>query len=150
MLKPPAGFVVVGFAYNSSRSDGLEKSRPDGWNEIIAGTSNSGIRFTLSANPGSLHGLVSGLSHEPVAGAPVYLEGYDPDLRKRVTDLQVAYTDARGQYQFKTLAPGAYRVLASFEYRNPDAAAMESAGATLITIKEGFDAPRDLDLSVLR
>jgi hypothetical protein len=150
LLKPPAGYVVVGFSYTSNRSDGVEKNRPDGWNEIVAGASNSGLRFTLSNNPGGLHGLVSGLSHEAVAGAPVYLEGYDPALRKRVTDLQVAYTDARGQYQFKTLAPGAYRVLASFEYRNPDAAAMESAGATLITIKEGVDAPRDLDLSVLR
>jgi hypothetical protein len=150
LLRPPPGYVVVGFAYNSFRSENLEKSRPDGWNEMLAGTSSGGIRFTLSNNPGAIHGLVSGLSHEPVAGAPVYLEGYDPTLHKRVTDLQVAYADERGFYQFKALAPGSYRIFASFEYHNPDEATMEASSAKLVTVKEGGDAAQDLELWVLR
>lgn len=149
MLRPPAGYCVVGFSYSGSRSDGLEKNRPDGWNEMLAGLSST-IRFTLSSSPGGMHGLVSGIAKEPVAGAPVYLEGYDPDLRKRVTELQVALTDSRGMYQFKGLAPGTYRVLASFEFQRPDAIAMEYAGAKTIKIIEAQDLPQDLDLSVLR
>jgi hypothetical protein len=149
MLRPPASYCVVGFSFISSRSEGLEKNRPDGWNEIVAGTASS-IRFTLSSSPGAMHGLVTGVSKEPIAGAPVYLEGYDPDLHKRVTELQVALTDSRGQYQFKGLAPGSYRVLASFEYQRPDQTAMEYAGAKLVKVQEGADLPQDLDLSVIR
>jgi hypothetical protein len=150
MLRPPANYCVVGFSHNASRSEGLEKSRPDGWNEILAGTGSNSIRFTLSSTPGAMHGLVSGLSHEPLAGAPVYLEGYDPEQRKRVTELQVALTDSRGQYQFHALAPGSYRVLASFEFQRPDAATMDRVDAKLVKIQEGVDTPQDLDLSVMR
>ncbi len=150
MLKPPPNFCVVGFSHSGMRSAGSEKNRPDGWNEVVAGANTSSLRFILSSSPGAIHGLVSGLSHEPLAGAPVYLEGYDADSRKRVTDLQMALTDSRGNYQFRGLSPGTYRVLASFEFQHPDAAAMEFAGAKLITIQEAVDTSQDLDLSVLR
>ena len=150
MAKPPANYCVVAFSYGGPRSDAAEKSRPDGWNEVLIGSGSGALRFTLSASPGAMHGLVSGLAHEPLAGAPVYLEGYDPDSRKRVAELQMALTDARGNYLFRGLAPGSYRVLASYEFQHPDAAAMEYAGAKLVRVEEGVDTPQDLELSVLR
>ncbi|SPE43071.1 conserved hypothetical protein [Candidatus Sulfopaludibacter sp. SbA3] len=149
LLKPPPNYCVVGFSYFGARAEITDKGRPDGWNEILAGSGGT-LRFTLSSTPGTMHGLVSGLSHEPVEGAPVYLEGYDPDQRKRVTELQVARTDSRGQYQFTTLAPGSYRVLATFEFQYPDAAAMERSGAKVVAVQEGKDTLQDLDLSVIR
>jgi len=150
MLRPPPNYCVVAFSYSGSRSDGPDKNRPDGWNEVLAGQGMSALRFTLSSSPGSMHGIVTGLAHEPLAGAPVYLEAYDPDQRKRVSELQMALTDLRGNYQFRGLAPGNYRILASFEFQHPDAAAMELAGAKLVKVQEGADTPQDLDLSVLR
>jgi hypothetical protein len=150
MVKPPANYCVVAFSYGGPRTEGAAKSRPDGWNEVLIGAGTGALRFTLSATPGAMHGLVSGLAHEPLAGAPVYLEGYDSESRKRVAELQMALTDARGNYQFRGLAPGSYRLLASYEVQHPDAAAMEYAGAKLVRVEEGMDTPQDLELSVLR
>jgi hypothetical protein len=150
MLRPPPNYCVVAFSYSGARSEGVDRGRPDGWNEILAGQGVSSLRFTVSSSPGAMHGLVTGLAHEPLAGAPVYLEGYDPEQRKRVTELQMALTDARGNYQFRALAPGSYRILASFEFQHPDAAMMEFAGAKLVKVQEGADTPQDLELSVLR
>lgn len=149
LLRPPANYCVVEFSFGGMRPNPADRGRADGWNEVRA-ESGGMMRFTLSANPGALHGLVSGLSHEPVAGAPVYLEGYDPEQRKRVTDLVVGLTDSRGQYQFRGLAPGSYRVLSTFEFQHPDVEVMDRSGAKLVNVQEGGDTPQDLDLSVIR
>jgi carboxypeptidase family protein len=150
MAIPPAGYCVVGFGYSRSRAEGVERSRPDGWNEVVITNGSNPVRFVFSHSPGGLHGLVSGIVREPVGGAPVFLEGYDPESRRRLTDLRMVFTDAQGHYQFTGLAPGAYRLLSTFEFQSPDSAAMENAGAKLVTIEEGRDLPQDLDLSVIR
>jgi hypothetical protein len=150
MAVPPAGYCVVGFGYSRSRSEGVERSRPDGWNEVLITNTYNPIHFVFSHSPGGLHGLVSGLAREPVSGAPVFLEGYDPESRKRLTELRTVFTDMQGHYQFTGLSPGAYRVLSSFEFQSPDSAVMEIAGAKLVTVEEGRDLPQDLDLSVIR
>ena len=149
MVHPPANYCVVALSY-SSRVQGLGAKRPEGWNEIVTGSGYPSIRVTLSSSPGALHGQVTGLAHELLAGAPVYLEGYDEDSRQRVGELLSALTDARGAFQFRGLAPGTYRVLASFEFQHPDSAMMETGGAKLVKVQEGSDTPQDLELSVLR
>lgn len=150
MAIPAPGYCVVEFGYRRSRSEGVDPPRPDGWNEVLIDNHLNTLRFVLSSSPGTLRGLVSGLSREPVAGAPVFLEGYDPDNRKRVTEVRVVNADPRGYYRFPDLSPGKYRVLSTFEFQNPDAAAMEFAGARVISIEEGKDTVQDLDLSVIR
>jgi hypothetical protein len=146
MLTPPPGYYVSGFS--GSLPGRGDVSRPDGWNEVTTAFYGS-IRFTLSSSPGALHGVVKS-SGEPVAGAPVYLEAYDPVARKRVTDLRTARTDLRGMYRFESLAPGAYRVLSTFEYRSPDSAEMEIAGAQTATVAASGNLAVDLDLYVIR
>jgi hypothetical protein len=59
-------------------------------------------------------------------------------------------TDTRGQYQFSGLAPGEYRLLASFEYRSPTAAEFDLARAVAIKIEEARDLQQDLNLFVAR
>jgi len=76
------------------------------------------------------------------------LEAFDQDTRQRLIDLRTTRTDLRGQYRFAGLAPGAYRLLSTFEYDKPDAQAMEAAGARTLTLSEGDDAAKDLDLYV--
>ncbi|HEV2448113.1 MAG TPA: carboxypeptidase-like regulatory domain-containing protein [Candidatus Sulfopaludibacter sp.] len=147
---PPGGYCVVEFGYRRLRSEGVERTRADGWNEVLIDNGYNPIRFVFSKNPGSIHGLVSGIAHEPVSGAPVFLEGYDAESRRRVAELRTVYTDTTGHYRITGLTPGSYRVLASFEFLAPDSDTMEMAGAKLITIEEGHDLPQDLDLSVIR
>jgi hypothetical protein len=107
------------------------------------------VKVDLATGPGAVHGVVKS-SGEAVAGAPVYLEGYDPDTRQRATDLLTTRTDLRGSYRFDGLAPGTYRVLATFEYQMPDVAAMDAAGARLLKAESSGDLQVDLDLYVLR
>jgi hypothetical protein len=108
------------------------------------------VLFRLSSSPGTLHGTVTASGHEPVPGAPVYLELYDVDARKRLIDVREARADIRGQYQFVGLAPGHYRIVSTFEFLAPDSATMELASPRTVQIEEGRDTPLDLDLYVIR
>jgi len=144
MLLPPAGYCVTGFSGPGAK---VNVARPDGWNEIVAGSPGA-LRYEVSSTPGSIHGAVTGTAREAVFGAPVFLEPWDRDTRTRTGTLRVAYTDARGAYRFDSLAPGRYRILASFEFRSPDSAAFDAAAAGEIEIQEGRDTPQDLDLFV--
>lgn len=106
------------------------------------------MTFALTAGGGSVHGIVKTLG-DAVAGAPVHLEAYDPVSRRRVDDLQTTRTDLRGGYRFDGLAPGVYRVLATFEYQSPDTSAMDQASARRIEIEARTDLQLDLDLYTL-
>ena len=80
----------------------------------------------------------------------MFLEATDLDPRKRVLDIRTARTDMRGQYQFIGLAPGAYRLLATFEYQTVDSSVMEAAGARGVKVEDGRDVQQELDLYVIR
>ena len=148
-VTPTASYYAASFS--GPRSEGMERGRADGWNEIgLAGPGQETVKFVLSATPATVHGVVSNPSHDPVAGVPVFLEAYDPDSRKRLMDVRVTRTDTQGKYQFYGLAPGAYRMLGSFEFQMPDSAALEAANARIVKAEEGRDLPVDLDLYVIR
>jgi len=140
-LLPPPGFYVSGFSA-AARSE--TSSHPEAWHEITVGYFDR-LKFSLTGGGGSVHGVVRTLG-DAVAGAPVHLEAYDPASRRRVLDLQTTRTDLRGAYRFDGLAPGIYRVLATFEYQAPDAAAMEQAAAGQIQVESRSDLQLDLDL----
>ena len=89
-------------------------------------------------------------SGEPAAGAPVYLEAYDPESKRRLLDLRTTRTDMRGAYRFDGLAPGVYRVLSTFEYGSPDVAQMELAGAQTVRVAWSGNQTADLDLYEIR
>jgi hypothetical protein len=147
MLVPPPGYCVTDFS--GRRQMRGDKSRADGWNEIQVTGSGDYVRFTLSNSPSSLSGVVKNGS-EPAIGAPVFLEAWDPVTRQRLLDLRSTLTGMNGQYSFKDLAPGAYRVLATFEYRNPDSGVLDAAGAPSLTIEPRGGQQRDLDLYIIR
>jgi hypothetical protein len=103
----------------------------------------------LSSGPGGLHGTVK-TNGDLVAGAPVYLETYDPDSRQRLADLRTRRTDLQGGYRFDGLAPGTYRVLATFEYQAPDSMALDLAMARQVEVAATTDLQTDLDLYTIR
>jgi hypothetical protein len=118
-----------------------------GWNEFVVAPGNSppAVEFVLSPAPATLRGIVTAAGAAS-AGAPVYLEAFDPSSGRRVRDLRTARTDVHGQYLFAGLPPGAYRVVASFEFQTPDSAAFTRAQAREIRIDEGRQADADLEL----
>jgi len=107
------------------------------------------VGFALTAGPGSLQGAVKG-SAGAVQGAPVFLESYDPQERRRLKDVAMVRTDVRGHYQFSGLPPGSYRVCSSFEFQSPDEAAMDRANPRMVIIEGGRGEVQDLDLYVIQ
>ena len=144
ILQPPSGYYVSNFYPVNRRNP-----RPDSWNEFLIGAYSSAVRFALTCGPAELHGLVKS-SGDPVVGAPVFLEGFDPMTRQRVTELRVVRTDGHGMYRFQGLAPGTYRVLSTFEFQSPDAETMEMVAAPTLKVEAHSDQQYDLDLYGIR
>ena len=145
LLQPPPGYYVAGF---SRAGANVPAGRGDGWNEALS-LGYAVFQFALSNGPGAIHGVVKS-SDEAVAGVPVYLEAYDPATHTRVADLRSTRTGARGNYSFRDLAPGAYRILGTFEYLAPDLETMDLVNAQVITVDPHSDLPLDLELYVIR
>jgi hypothetical protein len=146
-LIPPSGYHVSAFQGRGGYRAG--RTRPDGWNEILVDGYSGTARFTLTAGGGSITGVVRS-GGEPAGGAPVYLEGWDPTSRQRLVELRVTRTDMRGNYVFRYLPPGAYRVLSTFEYRDPDAGVFDTAAALSLRVEANGEETRDLELWVIR
>jgi carboxypeptidase family protein len=92
------------------------------------------VKFVLSTRPATLRGVVRNAAREPVAGVPVQLG-----------DLRSVRTDVAGQFEFYGLAPGRYRVLATFAVLSPN-----DANSAIVNLEEGQDRSIDLDLHIVR
>ncbi len=141
---PPAGYYISRFL-PAARDGNL---RPDGWNEVLLQRFES-VTIALTGGASAVHGIVK-TSGATAAGAPVFLEGWDPVERKRLIDLRETRADMRGNYRFDGVAPGSYRVLSTFEYLVPDSKAMDLAGAQPVEIAEHTDIQTDLELYGVR
>jgi hypothetical protein len=144
-LEPPAGAYAASF-YGGAVARAY-RMRADGWNEGVAIDRRS-MQFQLASGPGSVRGVVKSGS-EAASGAPVYLEGWDTEGKQRVGELHSVWTDARGQFRFDGLAPGTYRVLATYEYLNPDVETMGATGQEILVAAHSEKAV-DLELYVIR
>jgi len=137
---PPSGYYVT--AFSPARNP---RSRPDTWNEIVVGAGYNRVRILLSGGASALHGLVK-FGGDVTGGAPVFLETWDPNTKTRLADLRSTRADMRGNYRFEGLAPGAYRVVSTYEYLAPDTAAMDLLGAKAIVIEGHSDLQTDVIL----
>jgi hypothetical protein len=145
-LVPSPSYVATDF--RGPRGERPEGGVADGWNEILV-TSSGAIRYVLSGKPGGIHGVVNGPGHEPVPGAAVLLETYDPDTRKRIHDLRTFRADMSGRYQIYGLAPGTYRVLSTFDLETPEPDEVELLSPRTLKVEEGRDHQLDLDLAMI-
>jgi len=141
-LQPSPTFYASGF---SAPVTARGPVRADGWNDALAGRP---YRFTLSASPGGVHGVIKSRG-QPVVGAPVFLESSDIEPLRRIAETSVTRTDVNGYYSFTGLAPGNYRLLSSFEYATVDAAIMSRANTQSVKIEDAHDLQQDLDLYVI-
>jgi hypothetical protein len=148
-LTPGANHYVASFSAENAET--LQKDRADGWNAVVLqGSAATHVKFVLSPNPGALHGTVASGISESAPGAPVFLEAYDVEAKKRLVDVRMTRTDLRGKYQFYGLAPGNYRVMSSFEFEMADSANMDAASPKTVKVEDGKDVSLDLDLFVIR
>jgi hypothetical protein len=146
-LAPSAGYVPMDV--RGCRGERPEAGRADGWVETAI-LRPCGVRYVVSDKPGGVHGMVSAGAHDPVPGAPVFLEAYDEITRKRVVDLRTAISDIHGQFQFAGLVPGTYRLVSTFEYQSPEASDIDAMTPRIVKVEEGRDQQQDIDLWVMR
>ncbi len=106
------------------------------------------ITVVLGARPAAVSGRVLDADGNPVAGAPVFLRAEDP-AQQRLLDSARTMTraDASGTYRISGLAPGRYRLFASFEVAQPREQDWETYGATTLRVEEGDSAKLDLKLA---
>jgi hypothetical protein len=147
MLAPSSAYVATDFY--GCRGERPEGSRADGWNETTV-TGPCGIHMVLSNKPGGVNGTVTMGANEPAGGVPVFLEAYDEVTHKRVVDLRSTRTDMRGKYNFVGLAPGTYRLAATFEYHTPSTGDIDAMRPRAFKVEEGRDQQQDLDVWVIR
>jgi hypothetical protein len=147
MLAPSSDYVATDFY--GCRGERPEGSRADGWNETTV-TGPCGLRMVLSNKPGAVNGTATTGASEPAGGVPVFLEAYDEVTRKRVVDLRSTRTDMRGRYNFVGLAPGTYRLVATFEYQAPLTGDIDGMRPRVFRVEEGRDQQQDLDVWVIR
>jgi hypothetical protein len=147
-LVPNPTYVATDF--RGCRNERSEGGRADGWNEVLINLRVCGIVYTLSNKPSTVRGLVSTNGHEPVPGAPVFLEPWDAMNRKRLGEPRTVRSDQYGKYELIGLAPGTYRLVSTFEYLNPEAMDIDNMLPRTITVEEGRDQQQDIDLFVIR
>jgi hypothetical protein len=137
LLETPDGYYVSGTTPSS-------RGRLDGWIEYTTRPRQVfGLR--LSGGGATIQGVVKEAPY-----APVYLEAYDGRTRQRAGDLKAVRADAQGQFRFANLAPGAWRLLSTYEYLMPDSEVFDSASAPSVTLTPGGSAAKDLELWVIR
>jgi hypothetical protein len=142
LFLPESGNYVSSFS-GGGASRG-RRSRADGWNAFVIG-GFSFIRYGLSSGGAVISGVVK-QGGEPVLGAPVFLEAWDPATRSRLVELVPARADLHGAFRFEGLPPGMYRIFSSFEYGRPDSAAFDLSGAISVPVDAHQSVARDLEL----
>jgi hypothetical protein len=143
LASPPDGYYVSRFL--GARNNNAN-ARPEGWNELLVNFGYSRFTIGLSSGAASLHGMVKS-GNAPAVSAPVFLEEWDPVTRQRVVELRTARTDAHGNYSFMGLAPGDYRVLATYDYASPDSRAFDVSAPQSVRLEVNTGPQVDLELS---
>jgi hypothetical protein len=146
-IAPNPNYVAMDF--RGPRGERSEGGRADGWNEFTVSGSGM-ITYVLSTKPATVRGTVTTSGRDPVGGAPVFLEPWDPKNRVRLMEPRVVRADMRGAFQITGLAPGTYRLASTFEYLAPEATDIDTMSPRTVVVEEGRDQQQDVDLYVIR
>jgi len=123
-----------------------DKSPPppaiEGWFSIIIDNAPR-LRVTLSAKAASVSGVVTSAS-TPIIGAPVFLQLVNPEAPELALQSWTARADAQGNFTFTGLAPGAYRLMSSYDVDFDDPLARSKAA--VLTLHEGDVVTQPLEM----
>jgi len=101
------------------------------------------LRVTLSDKPATISGTVTS-GGKPVIGAPVYLELFNSDAPELRLQSWTGRADPKGNFAFRSPAPGSYRLTTGFDIDEDDPATRQRAVA--VAIREGETIALALDL----
>ena len=105
------------------------------------------VTVLLGSSPGSLRGTIRLEDGEPVMGAPVFLNAYDDELRRRLGGVRRARADEAGVFRIPGLPPGTYEVISSYQISQPERAGWQRGLGRTVEVVEGEEAVLDLSLT---
>jgi hypothetical protein len=138
-VEPSAEYYITSIR---AQMAGESTSRSDGWFGLYLGTP-ARLQVLVSNKPATLSGVVSS-GGKPVAGAPVYIELFNPEVPEKRLQLWAIRADAQGSYNLPGLAPGRYRAISSFDFDPDDPFQMDRAAE--VTLKEGDTVTKALEM----
>jgi hypothetical protein len=110
------------------------RERPTDWFEVfIEGRFQIGIRVVVSDKGGAIVGTVQ-TEGKPVPGIPVFLWPVAEQARRSLHGQLQTLSDVNGQYNFNSLPPGDYRVLATFDLSEAVDESMELTRAITVHV----------------
>lgn len=126
---------------------GLPLSPIEGFPVRIDAGRNNGIRLTVASPAAELNGIVRN-REEIVPGAPVSLLPTSDALSRQSGGMRQTIANEEGRFQFENLPPGPYRILATFDEREPTAATFDEARARSIQMEGETSDELELELWV--
>ncbi|MCP5109210.1 MAG: carboxypeptidase regulatory-like domain-containing protein [bacterium] len=105
------------------------------------------VAVLLGSAPGSLRGTVRMDDETPVVGAPVFLNAYDDELRRRLGGIRSARADHLGIFRIPGLPPGTYEVISSYQINQPEEAGWQRGLGQTVEVVEGEETVSDLPLT---
>ena len=147
--RAPAGQYVESIASlrNAPRRPWKVERVSDWFDVFIEPRANSRIRISVGDQAGQIAGRVM-TDSKPVPGAPVFLWPVAESTRRSVGGSRQVLSDTEGRFQFDSLPPGDYRVLASFDVNEIDEDLIEMSRAGVVRADASQTATVDLPLWV--
>ena len=106
---------------------------PDWFEFSIMSNSQNSVVLRTSNQAGGIAGKVAD-KQKGVAAIPVFLWPAAPDIRRRAGGPRMIAANVQGEFRFEGLPPGAYRIMASFDYEEVDEDILATANATAVTV----------------
>lgn len=108
-------------------------AHPD-WHELLLEPHGpADIYLPVAGKAGSIKALVSS-EGKPVPGIPVFLWPVQAEVRRKSGGGRTAITNLNGEAEMQGLAPGDYRIMASFDYDEVDEEILEAAQAKTVAL----------------
>jgi hypothetical protein len=124
--------IAIQFGPGARRS--WRRERPTDWFEVfVEGRFQTGIKVVVSDKGGAITGIVQ-TDGKSVPGIPVFMWPVAEQARRSLNGRFQTLSDVNGQFDFKSLPPGDYRVVATFDLSEADEDSMEMARAVTVHV----------------
>jgi hypothetical protein len=122
--------------------------RPSEWHDVFVDQRASArIQVLISSQAGRISGTVKAAGAS-IPATPVFLWPVAEAARRSLGGTHQMLADTEGHYEFTGLPPGDYRILATFDYTQPELEVFEEAHAPSITVTSAQSAVVDVPLWV--
>ena len=146
-IVPPGHYVEsIVQLYGSGRRRSDDEKISDWFPVFVPTRSSFKLRISVSDESGRITGQAEANSR-PSPGTPVFLWPVAVAARRGLSQpvLQM-WSDAEGRFQFDSLPPGDYRLLATFDVKEVDAELIELSQAAVVSV--GASQATDVELPV--